>query len=49
VAGVVTGRTQRRLTVHLIGGDLELQWSEQDNHVYLTGPAVEVFRGDWPE
>src|SRR5439155_20294699 len=49
VAGVLTGRTQRRLTAHLPGGDLQLYWSEMDNHVYMTGPAVEVFSGDWPE
>ncbi|WP_145053991.1 diaminopimelate epimerase [Lignipirellula cremea] len=48
VAGVLTGRTERRLTVHLLGGDLELFWNETDNHVYMTGPAVEVFSGDWP-
>src|SRR5262249_20707982 len=48
VAGVLTGRTKRRITAHLPGGDLRLEWSERDNHVYLTGPAVEVFRGDWP-
>jgi diaminopimelate epimerase len=49
VAGVLTGRTQRRLTVHLAGGDLELDWREDNNHVYLTGPAEEVFTGEWPE
>lgn len=49
VAGVLTGQTERRLTVQLPGGDLELEWSLQDNHVYLTGPAVEVFRGEWPD
>ncbi len=49
VAGVLTGRTQRRITAHLPGGDLQLYWSENDNHVYMTGPAVEVFSGDWPE
>ncbi len=48
VAGVLTGRTGRRITVHLRGGDLRLHWSESDNHVYMTGPAVEVFSGDWP-
>ncbi|MBX7106102.1 MAG: diaminopimelate epimerase [Gemmataceae bacterium] len=48
VAGVLTGRTDRRLLAHLPGGDLELDWSEIDNHVYMTGPAVEVFSGDWP-
>ena len=49
VAGVLAGRTQRRLAVHLRGGDLRLHWSETDNHVYMTGPAVEVFSGEWPE
>lgn len=49
VAGVLSGRTERRIVNHLLGGDLELHWNEQDNHVYMTGPAVEVFSGDWPE
>ena len=49
VAGVLTGRTQRRVTAHLPGGDLRLHWSEADSHVYMTGPAVEVFSGDWPD
>ncbi|HEX9357470.1 MAG TPA: diaminopimelate epimerase [Streptosporangiaceae bacterium] len=49
VAGVLAGRTQRRIAAHLPGGDLQLYWSETDNHVYMTGPAVEVFSGDWPE
>jgi diaminopimelate epimerase len=49
VAGVLSGRTQRRVVVHLRGGDLRLHWSETDNHVYMTGPAVEVFSGEWPE
>jgi diaminopimelate epimerase len=48
VAGVLTGRTDRQLTVHLPGGDLALEWNEADNHVYMTGPAVEVFAGEWP-
>lgn len=49
VAAVLTGRTGRRVTAHLPGGDLQLHWSETDNHVYMTGPAVEVFSGDWPD
>jgi diaminopimelate epimerase len=49
VAGHLTGRTKRRITAHLPGGDLQLDWSEHDNHVYMTGPAVEVFRGEWPD
>ena len=47
VAGVLEGRTERRVTIHLLGGDLELEWNESDNHVYMTGPAAEVFSGEW--
>jgi len=47
VAGVLTGQSERKLLVHLPGGDLELEWSE-DNHLYLTGPATEVYTGEWP-
>jgi len=49
VAAVVTGRTERLCTAHLPGGDLDLNWCEEDNCVYMTGPAVEVFEGVWPE
>lgn len=49
VAGVLSGRTEREIVIHLRGGDLELQWNEQDNHVYMTGSAVEVFSGYWPD
>ena len=48
VAGVLAGRTSRQVTNHLLGGDLELHWNEDDNHVYMMGPATEVFRGHWP-
>ena len=47
VAGVLSGRTDRHVLIHLAGGDLELEWNESDNHVYMTGPAEEVFRGEW--
>jgi len=49
VAGVLTGKLARGVTMHLLGGDLELEWREVDGHVYMTGPAVEVFSGDWPD
>ena len=49
VAGALSGRTHRRITAHLPGGDLELEWSETDGNVYMTGPATEVFSGDWPK
>ena len=47
VAGVLTGRTGREITAHLPGGDLRIEWREADNHVYMTGPATEVFSGQW--
>jgi diaminopimelate epimerase len=47
VAGVLTGRTGRTLLAHLPGGDLTLEWREADDGVYMTGPAVEVFSGEW--
>jgi diaminopimelate epimerase len=49
VAGIVTGRTDRRILAHLPGGDLTLEWRETDGNVYMTGPATEVFSGEWPE
>jgi diaminopimelate epimerase len=48
VAGVLSGRTERRIVNHLLGGDLELEWNKDDGCVYKTGPAVEVFSGEWP-
>ena len=48
VAGVLTGRTDRRVTVELLGGELLVGWRETDGHVVMTGPAIEVFRGEWP-
>ena len=48
VAGVLTGRTARKIITHLPGGDLELEWRQADGRVYMTGPATEVFQGDWP-
>ena len=46
VAGVLTGHTDRRLINHLRGGDLEMEWAE-DGDIYMTGPAVQVFEGDY--
>jgi diaminopimelate epimerase len=46
VAGVLNGFTDRSAIVHLLGGDLSIEWREQDNHIYMTGPAVEVFNGN---
>ena len=49
VAAVLTGRADRRATLELRGGNLEIEWREQGagaNHVFMTGEAVEVFRGE---
>ncbi|HUU97273.1 MAG TPA: diaminopimelate epimerase [Phycisphaerae bacterium] len=48
VAGVLNRKTERAITAQLPGGELEVAWDEQSNHVFLTGPAMEVFTGEWP-
>lgn len=48
VAGVLNGLTERRLRVQLLGGELELEWDASSDHVFKTGPATEVFTGQWP-
>lgn len=47
VAGVLTGRTERKILNHLLGGDLLLEWDAEADRVWMTGPAVEVFSGEW--
>lgn len=46
VAAVLNGLCERNVTVHLLGGDLEIEWSEADNCVYMTGTATTVFDGE---
>jgi diaminopimelate epimerase len=50
VAGVLTERTQPAITAHLPGGPLHLEWRDSQQHgpVIMTGPATEVFTGEWP-
>lgn len=45
VASYLLGLTDRKVNVHLPGGKLTIEWSAKDNHVYMTGPAAEVFKG----
>ena len=45
IASFLLGLTDRKVTVHLQGGKLLIEWSQKDNHVYMTGPAVKVFEG----
>ena len=45
VSCCINNQTDRKVKVELLGGDLEIEWNKQDNHVYMTGPAVTVFEG----
>ncbi|MHC4357294.1 MAG: diaminopimelate epimerase [Planctomycetota bacterium] len=47
VAGVLNKKTSRKILTHLPGGDLTLEWS-RGGDVFMTGPAEEVFTGEWP-
>lgn len=46
VASRLNGYTDRKVNVQLLGGNLEIEW-KPNNHVYMTGPAVTVFKGEW--
>jgi diaminopimelate epimerase len=45
VASVLNGKMNRCGTVSLAGGDLELEWDETTNRVFMTGPAEEAYEG----
>ena len=45
VACNLNGLTERKVKIELLGGNLEIEWNEEDNHVYMTGPATTVFEG----
>ncbi len=47
VAAVLGGLANRTVQMKLSGGNLQLQWSAEDNHVYQTGPAAFVYDGEW--
>ena len=47
VAAVLSGLSDRTVQVQLLGGNLELSWNAEDNHVYQQGPAAFVFDGEW--
>ncbi|XP_073282119.1 diaminopimelate epimerase, chloroplastic-like [Primulina huaijiensis] len=48
VAAVLEGRAGRSCRVDFLGGPLDIEWREDDNHVYMTGPAEVVFYGSAP-
>lgn len=45
VAAILNNYCDRKIKIHLLGGDLEIEWSKENNHVYMTGEAVTVFEG----
>jgi diaminopimelate epimerase len=47
VASVLNDVSDRKAVLKLLGGDLQIEWSEKDNHVYMTGPAEIVFDGEY--
>jgi diaminopimelate epimerase len=48
LASVITDRVNRRVTVHLVYGELTIDWDE-DGNVYQEGPAAEVYTGEWAD
>ena len=46
VAAILCGKAQSPVTIHLNGGDLFIEWNQEENIVFMTGPATEVFEGD---
>lgn len=49
VACILNGLTEDEITVHLLGGDLRVKWDQDENVVYMTGPAKVVFDGELQE
>jgi diaminopimelate epimerase len=45
VASILNNLTDTRVTVKLLGGDLQIEWDQKKNHVFMTGPAKVVFDG----
>jgi len=46
VSSILNNLCERKITVKLLGGDLFIEWNEQDNHIYMTGSATTVFTGE---
>ena len=47
MACILNGLTDNQVLVHLRGGDLEIEYDPESNHIFMTGPATEVFHGEW--
>ena len=46
VASILNGYTERKVTVSLLGGKLNILWDKNNNHVYMTGPARIIYEGE---
>lgn len=49
MAAIVNGYTEDSVLVHLLGGDLQIDYDRTSNHIFMTGPAATVFEGEWEE
>ena len=49
MACILNGYTDNKVLVHLRGGDLVIEYNPDNNHIYMTGPATEVFQGVYGE
>jgi diaminopimelate epimerase len=49
VASILAGHTEDEVEVELLGGCLQIRWDREKNRVFMTGPAVEVFSGEYEE
>ena len=47
VAAVLAGKAERTCKVSLPGGDLQIEWRESNNRIYMTGPAEPTFKGEY--
>ena len=47
VACILNGLTGNAVTVHVLGGDLKIEWNRDNNHIYMIGPAETVFEGKY--
>lgn len=48
-AGIKNGLLEKNVTVHLPGGDLQIQWASEEENIYMTGPSQFVYEGKIPE
>lgn len=46
VAAMLNGFCEDEVQIHLLGGDLTIEWNKESNHVFMTGPAEIVFDGE---